>query len=113
MRRRTRTVGGWLVVGLVVGLSLTGCSGDGNKLTDDDVIAALQAEGYSADGAQCVLQGAKQQDVDLRSVFARDKATQHELDVVQSLGSYCGSQFGFTPPTSAGDLTGPTTVPVP
>jgi hypothetical protein len=95
--RCPRGVVGASVAALVIAGSLTACSGGSEpKLTNDEAVSRLLEEGYTPESAQCLIDGASHQNVDVLEFLARDKYTQHESDVIGAVGSYCIEHYGAT-----------------
>lgn len=82
---------------------LAGCSDDGDggsPVSRDEAVAALVAQGYTEAAAECAIDGADGQDVDILDVFGRDEMTQRELDVMRAVGTFCLQQHGTSLPPS-------------
>jgi hypothetical protein len=107
---RSRWWPGWILFGFLGVTSLAACSDGGPRVTNEAGVAALEQQGYTEQAAQCVIDEAKKQNVDVLSFLARDKASQHEFDVLDAVGAYCGQRYGTTDTTIGGDGGGPTTV---
>jgi hypothetical protein len=91
-----------LLVGVATTIALVGCSDDGGgeELTREQAILVLTSQGYSQAAAECTIDNAADQDVDLLDVFSRDQLTQREFDVMATVGDFCVDQFGTTGTTS-------------
>lgn len=88
-----------------------GCSDerdDEPPLTREEGVAVLLQQGYTPEGAACIIDNAAEQDVDVLDVLNRDQITQRELQVLANVQSFCISRFGS--PGSTPPLVG-TTVP--
>jgi hypothetical protein len=95
------------VLGVVVALGAVGCgdgggdggngdSNDGSTLTRDQAIEILLQQGYTREAAECTIDNAKTQDVDVMDVFNRDQITQREAGVLTVVRDFCVEQFGTT-----------------
>jgi hypothetical protein len=109
---RTSIVGGLVVV--VAALSLFGCGDDGGggdepTIERDQALAVLLQQGYTREGAECVIENAELQNVDLRSVFTRDQITSRELEVLASVQDFCLDRFPIPTTADTGSVTTPTT----
>jgi len=88
-------------VALVVPLAVLGCSdgddgGEDDSLTREQGIDILLQQGYTQAGAECTIDNAANQDVDVLDVFTRDQVTQRELQVLATVQEFCVEQFGTT-----------------
>ncbi len=93
---------GLLLLALAVAGGMTACSSDSEpKLSPDDAISQLMGQGYTQQSAQCLIDGTQQQNIDIYSFLARSRFTQHEIDVVNSVGAYCLEHYGYTGTTLA------------
>jgi hypothetical protein len=83
---------------------------DGPRVERDEAVSILLQQGYTSEGAECIIENADRQDVDLTSVYARDAITQYELGVLASVQEFCLDKFPMatTPGTGAESITTPT-----
>jgi hypothetical protein len=85
---------------LLVVLSLTGaaCSKEATntKMSNDDAVSLLEQQGYTEQSAQCLIDGVTKQNVDIFTFLVSDRFPQHDIDVVNNVGSYCIEHYGFT-----------------
>jgi hypothetical protein len=91
------------LVGLLTWALLAGCSDDGDgvpPVSREDAVAVLVSQGYTEAAAECAIDGANGQDVDILDVFGRDQMTQREYDVMQAVGTFCLQQHGTSLPPS-------------
>jgi hypothetical protein len=101
----------WVLTGLMVFPVVAACSNDTPKMTNDEAVSRLLDEGYTPESAQCLIDGASKQNVDIPAFLARDKYTQREVDVVSSVGAFCIEHYGSTgtsvPSTGVGSTLAP------
>jgi hypothetical protein len=83
---------------------------DEPRLKRGEAEAILLQQGYSVEGASCIIENAAKQNVDLMAVYARDKVTTHELSVLASVQEFCLKQFPLVT-TTTGDPAATTTPP--
>ena len=76
------------------------------KMSNDEAVSLLEQQGYTAEAAQCLIDGATQQNVDIFTFLASDQATHHDIEVVTSVGAYCAEHYGTTGTTVPGADTG-------
>jgi hypothetical protein len=92
------------VVGMALAVAVpVGCSDDGptaDEVTREQGLAILTGQGYTTAAAECVIDRADDQDVDVLDVFGRDQVTQRELQVLAAVQEFCLEQFGGTTTTS-------------
>jgi hypothetical protein len=110
----------WLVhrsASLLAALALAGavaCSHEApnsTKLSPDDAVSLIEQQGYTAAAAQCLIDGATHQNVDIFTFLESDSATQHDLAVVKSVGAFCLEHYGSTDTSVPGTQTDTTMAP--
>lgn len=87
------------------------CSNDTSKISNDEAVSLLEQQGYTEQSAQCLIDGATHQNVDIFTFLVSDKFVQHDVDVVNAVGSYCIEHYGFTGTLLPGTPELTTTVP--
>jgi hypothetical protein len=85
----------------IVGCGDSGNGGDGGDTTEitvtrDEAIEILLQQGYTQAAAECAIDNAKRQNVDVMDVFNRDQVTQREAQVLAAVGEFCLKNFGTT-----------------
>jgi predicted exporter len=100
-----------LLAGLLVIAIMAGCSNDKAKMSNDEAISILEGQGYTAQSAQCLIDGATQQNVDIYTFLVSDKIAQQDFDVVKTVGAYCIEHYGFNGTVLPGTPDLSTTVP--
>jgi ABC-type glycerol-3-phosphate transport system substrate-binding protein len=96
----------WTIAITVVASSITlaACSSDDSPaLTNDGAIALLVERGFTPESAQCLIDGAAQQEVDvLDFLVSGDKGENTEI-VIDDVSDYCTQEYGgsIVPNTSA------------
>lgn len=94
----------------VAALGIVACSdsGDGGgegdttevTVTREQAIEILLQQGYTQASAECAIDNAKRQDVDVMDVFTRDQVTRREAEVLAAVGEFCLKNFGTTGATT-------------
>jgi hypothetical protein len=104
------------VVVFLTSVVVSGCGGDddpsdGPRVERDEAVSILLQQGYTLEGAECIIENASLQDVDLMSVYARDQVSERELAVLASVQQFCLARFPrvTTPSTGATDPSSSTT----
>lgn len=91
-------------------------TGDGTEsLTRDEGVDVLVAQGYTPEGAACIIDNADDQDADVLDILTRDQVTQRELQVLATIQEFCLRTLGSgatvpAPPTTPATIA-PTTEP--
>jgi hypothetical protein len=102
----------WLLAALLALPAAVACSKETptTKMSNDDAVALLEQQGYTERAAQCVIDGALHQNVDIYTFLDSDQATQHDLAVVTSVGAFCAKEFGTTGTSVPGAAGGSTSL---
>jgi hypothetical protein len=88
-----------LVVVGVATIAIAACSSGGSSvepLTNDEAVDALVQQGYTAQSAQCLIDGAAKQNVDVLEFLVSGEMKPNTQAVLDAVGSYCVQQFGGT-----------------
>jgi hypothetical protein len=105
-------IAGCLLVLAAVSLAV-GCGDDGGddepRIERDQAFAILLQQGYTSEGATCVMDNLDLQNVDLTSVYARDQITPRELEVLASVQQFCLDRYPMATTASTGPVPTPPT----
>jgi hypothetical protein len=85
----------------VAGLALVvlgACSDDDSAepLTNDEAVQVLVEQGYTPESAQCLIDGAAQQKVDVPEFLVTGELKENTQVVIDAVGTFCVEEYGGT-----------------
>jgi hypothetical protein len=86
-----------LVVAALALVALAACSDDSAEpLTNDEAVQVLVEQGYTPESAQCLIDGAAQQKVDVPEFLVTGELKENTEVVIDAVGRFCVEEYGGT-----------------